>query len=75
MKKLLCDSVSVVTPHRTHRDSFGSAFVPLLVQDYKTVTLVDIRYIQPEVLGKFLEFSDQDVLFMSSALVLNKRLI
>ena len=57
------------------RDSFGSSLAPLLLQSYKTVTLVDIRYIQPEVLGKFLEFTDQDVLFMYSALVLNKRLI
>ena len=57
------------------RDSFGSSLAPLLLQSYKTVTLVDIRYIQPEMLGKFLEFTDQDVLFMYSALVLNKRLI
>ena len=57
------------------RDSFGSSLAPLLLQSYKTVTLVDIRYIQPEMLGRFLEFKDQDVLFMYSALVLNKRLI
>ena len=57
------------------RDSFGSSLAPLLLQSYKTVTLVDIRYIQPEMLGRFLEFNDQDVLFMYSALVLNKRLI
>ena len=57
------------------RDSFGSSLAPLLLQSYKTVTLVDIRYIQPEMLGRFLEFNDQDVLFMYSALVLNKNLI
>ena len=57
------------------RDSFGSSLAPLLLQSYKSVTLVDIRYIQPEMLGKFLEFTNQDVLFMYSALVLNKRLI
>ena len=57
------------------RDSFGSSLAPLLLQSYKTVTLVDIRYIQPEMLGRFIEFTDQDVLFMYSALVLNKRLI
>ena len=57
------------------RDSFGSSLAPLLLQSYKTVTLVDIRYIQPEMLGRFMEFNDQDVLFMYSALVLNKRLI
>ena len=57
------------------RDSFGSSLTPLLLQSYKTVTLVDIRYIQPEMLGRFMEFENQDVLFMYSALVLNKRLI
>ena len=57
------------------RDSFGSSLAPLLLQSYKTVTLIDIRYIQPEMLGRYVEFTDQDVLFMYSALVLNKRLI
>ena len=53
------------------RDSFGSSIVPLLVQDYASVTLVDIRYIQIDVLDRFLEFREQDVLFLYSTLVLN----
>lgn len=53
------------------RDSFGSAMAPLLVQDYKTVTLVDIRYLDSRLLGRFLEFTGQDVLFLYSTLVLN----
>lgn len=53
------------------RDSFGSAMVPLLVEDYAKVTLVDIRYIQSGLLGQFLDFHGQDVLFLYSALVLN----
>ena len=59
------------------RDSYGSSLVPLLVQDYAVVTLVDIRtnYILPERLGNFIEFNGQDVLFMYSSLVLNKNLI
>ena len=57
------------------RDSFGSSMVPLLVQDYARVTLVDIRYINVEMLGRYLEFGAQDVLFMYSSLVLNKKLI
>lgn len=57
------------------RDSFGSSLVPLLTQDYKTVTLVDIRYISVEVLGKYIDFQNKDVLFMHSTLVLNKNLI
>ena len=53
------------------RDSFGSSIAPLLAQDYKTVTLVDIRYLDSRLLGNFLEFTGQDVLFLYSTLVLN----
>ena len=53
------------------RDSFGSAIAPLLVQGYAKVTLVDIRYIQPDLLEKFVTFEGKDVLFLYSTLVLN----
>jgi hypothetical protein len=53
------------------RDSFGSSLAPLLVESYAKVTLVDIRYLQSERLGQFLQFDDQDVLFLYSTLVLN----
>lgn len=53
------------------RDSFGSSMAPLLVSDYARVTLVDIRYVQPEMLGQLLDFHGQDVLFLYSTLVLN----
>ena len=53
------------------RDSFGSAMVPLLVQGYARVTLVDVRYIQIDLLDRFVEFQGQDVLFLYSTLVLN----
>lgn len=53
------------------RDSFGSSIAPLLVPDYAKITLVDIRYIQSGVLSHFIEFKDQDVLFLYSTLVLN----
>ena len=53
------------------RDSFGSSLVPLLVQGYDTVTLIDIRYISSAMLSRFIEFENQDVLFLYSTLVLN----
>ncbi len=53
------------------RDSFGSALAPLLVPDYAAVTLVDIRYLNSDMLRWCLEFTDQDVLFLYSTLVLN----
>ena len=45
--------------------------MPLLVEDYAKITLVDIRYIYSGVLGNYIEFEDQDVLFLYSTLVLN----
>ena len=57
------------------RDSFGSSLAPLLVSRYKTVTLVDIRYIDSRLLGRFLDFHGQDVLFLYSTLVLNSGMI
>lgn len=53
------------------RDSFASSLAPLLVGAYAKITLVDIRYLQPERLGSWLTFGDQDVLFLYSAPVLN----
>ncbi len=53
------------------RDSFGSAIAPLFAEGYAKVTVVDIRYIQSAFLERFIEFKDQDVLFLYSSLVLN----
>ncbi len=53
------------------RDSFGSSMVPLLVQDYAKVTLVDTRYISSDLLDRFIDFHGQDVLFLYSTLILN----
>ena len=54
------------------RDSFGSSVAPLLAQGYKTVTLVDVRYMNPEMIGQFITFDRQDVLFLYSTLILNE---
>lgn len=53
------------------RDSFGSSIAPLLAAGYSKVTLIDIRYISPSMVGRFVDFEDKDVLFMYSAQVLN----
>lgn len=53
------------------RDSFGSSLLPLMMESYAKVTVVDIRYISSSLLGNFIEFKDQDVLFLYSTLVLN----
>ena len=53
------------------RDSFGSSLAPLLVEGYKKITLVDIRYMHPNLLENYIEFNSQDVLFLYSTSVLN----
>lgn len=53
------------------RDSFGSSLAPLLAQGYAKTTLIDIRYIQPAVLKNFVDFTEADVLFIYSTMVLN----
>ncbi|MBR6623255.1 MAG: hypothetical protein IKK91_05080 [Ruminococcus sp.] len=56
------------------RDSFGSSLAPLLVDGYSKVTLVDIRYISSSALSAYIDFEDQDVLFIYSTLILNNSL-
>lgn len=53
------------------RDSFGSSLIPLLLQGYSKITMVDIRYISSDLVGNYVEFDDQDVLFLYSTLILN----
>ena len=53
------------------RDSYGSSLAPLLLQSYSKVTLVDIRYLHPDQVGSYVNFQDQDVLFLYSTLILN----
>ncbi len=54
------------------RDSFGSSIAPLLACGYKKTTLVDTRYIVPDMLPNFVDFANCDVLFLYSANILNR---
>ena len=55
------------------RDSFGSSLIPLLAEGYKSIYVVDIRYVMPDMLGMMIDFQDKDVLYMYSAIVLNQK--
>ncbi|MBI9011475.1 MAG: hypothetical protein JEZ08_04535 [Clostridiales bacterium] len=57
------------------RDSFGSSITPLLVGSYEKITLVDTRYVAAEYLDQFINFADQDVLFLYSTLVVNNSIM
>lgn len=53
------------------RDSFSSAIAPLLAEGYRKVTLVDIRYMNPDYICSLLDFKNKDVLFLYSTAILN----
>lgn len=53
------------------RDSFGSSLVPLLAGSYRTVYVVDIRYIATDALARVTKFPEgADVLLLYSVAVL-----
>lgn len=54
------------------RDSFGSSLSPLLIQSYKTVTVVDIRQISADNVRFFVNYRNKDILFLFSTIVLNE---
>ncbi len=53
------------------RDSFGSSLTPLFIEGYSKITVIDIRYIAPAYLKRYVDFEGKDVLFLYSTLVLN----
>lgn len=57
------------------RDSFGSSIAPLLLESYKKITLVDLRYVSSSILSQYINFEEQDVLFLYSSLVLNQNIL
>lgn len=53
------------------RDSFSSSLTPLLMSGYSEIILIDTRYINPAMMSRYVEFTNQDVLFLYSTLVIN----
>ena len=53
------------------RDSYASSLIPLLIEGYSKITLIDTRYISSQILDKYVEFSNQDILFVYSTLLIN----
>lgn len=53
------------------RDSFASSLAPLLIEAYSKITLIDTRYISSDVYLKLINFTNQDVLFLYSTLIVN----
>lgn len=55
------------------RDSFGSSIAPFFLEGYRKITLIDIRYLNENLIKQFVTFDNQDVLFLYSTTVLNNR--
>ncbi len=54
------------------RDSFASSLAPLIAEGFERITLVDIRYVAPTLLGKMIDFSEySDALFIYNSAVIN----
>lgn len=53
------------------RDSYGSSIIPFFIEAYEEIIVIDIRYISSNLLTNYIDFSNQDVLFIYSALVLS----
>lgn len=77
----MCGPAAVVTaqnPDNTSgrelivfRDSFASSLTPLLIDAYSSITLIDLRYINPDMAGQMIDFTGADVLFIYSAGLFN----
>lgn len=53
------------------RDSYGSSLIPLMVNGYKSITVVDTRYISSSMLSNYIDFNNKDILFLYSTLLIN----
>ena len=53
------------------RDSYGRSIIPLMIDDYAKITVIDTRYQIPNFLLPGVNFENADVLFLYSTLVLN----
>ena len=53
------------------RDSSSSSLAPLLIENYKKITLIDIRYMMSAMLGSYVNFDGKDVLFLYGEQIIN----
>lgn len=53
------------------RDSYASSLIPLMVEEYSKITLIDTRYVSPKILKDLVNFEGKDILFLYSTLVIN----
>lgn len=53
------------------RDSFASSIIPLFIEAYNKITVIDTRYMSTDQIKDYVKFNNQDVIFMYSTLIIN----
>lgn len=53
------------------RDSFASSIAPLLIPYYNNIKIVDLRYIDYNIVKEKIDLKNSDVLFLYSTLIIN----
>ena len=69
--KIYNDNIKQTKELIIFRDSFGSSLAPLLINYYSKITIIDNRYINSDNIVNYVDFNNQDVLFMYSTLIVN----
>ncbi len=57
------------------RDSFGSSIIPLFIEGYSKITVVDLRYMASDFLPQFVSFEGAEVLVMLSDKIVNNSIL
>jgi hypothetical protein len=68
---IICENAETDRELIIFRDSFASSLAPLMLGAYSKITLVDLRYVKTDLVGQFVDFSNQDVLFLYGVAILN----
>lgn len=53
------------------RDSYACSLAPLFVENYREITLIDLRYVMSTLLENYVDFKDKDILFIYNDRVVN----
>lgn len=53
------------------RDSYSCSLAPLLIENYKEITLIDLRYVMSTLLDIYVKFENKDILFLYNDRVVN----
>lgn len=53
------------------RDSFTSSLAPLMLDGYKKITLIDLRYMNSSLLIDYVNFENKEILFLYNTSIIN----